>query len=419
MPDWFLDALTDALGLLAQAAATVRKQPDAGRRAWLSDPSTAVLVVLGATVLIGGGRRLLLGLKARRAVHRLADPDVSPGEIIDASQHGRAGLIDFFRLLEEGKSPEIRAAAARALAVVWGADDLIPEEEKAVVTRGVEVRWLGRRRYPRGLARPFSLQVRCALPFLEHPIGGISPGQIEWSYRVAGSRRASLEVPSDWKAGPILAQVPIEPADFPENGPHRLVFQARARTVGLTSSWEVDLPHVPFGFEFDPLLRVDSILGPPDEDRAAAISSLVRARIADPTTAPDGTPPRGLPDGGILPLGPDLAIHRPPSIWVDGPLPCDLAHRVFLEIEGVAGRWEGSAPLVLASSSGPSPGEPHQHEIGVLSPDGARGPDRAGSYRARFVLEPDPEAAWAHPDVRSLWPRPIVTDWLEIRVIRR
>ncbi len=47
-------------------------------RNWLSEPRTTVLVVLGGVVLLGGGRRLLQGWKARKAVARLSEPDITP-----------------------------------------------------------------------------------------------------------------------------------------------------------------------------------------------------------------------------------------------------------------------------------------------------------------------------------------------------
>src|SRR5436305_13061904 len=76
------------------------RQPKASQegRNWLSEPRTAVLVILGAVVSIGGGRRLLQALRARKAVARLAEKDVGPAEIRAVAAVGRAGLHDLFRI---------------------------------------------------------------------------------------------------------------------------------------------------------------------------------------------------------------------------------------------------------------------------------------------------------------------------------
>ena len=69
------------------------------------------------------------------------------------------------------------------------------------------------------------------------------------------------------------------PADFETEGPHRLVLQTRVRTVGLTTPWELELPHVPFTFEFDPRLEVDALFALPDEAGRVGRSP-VRVRLA-------------------------------------------------------------------------------------------------------------------------------------------
>ena len=52
------------------------------------------------------------------------------------------------------------------------------------------------------------------------------------------------------------------------------------------------------------------------------------------------------------------------------------------------------------------------------SPSGrSNGPGDADALRARLV--PDPDRGWADPEVRSIWPGTIVTDWVEVEVVRR
>jgi hypothetical protein len=102
---------------------------------WLSEPRAAVLLVLVGVVAIGGGRRWLQAVRARRAVDRLADPDVTPEEIRALGEHGREGLIELFRLLETAPDAPRREAAGAALSRLWERDQLVAEEEKAIVTR--------------------------------------------------------------------------------------------------------------------------------------------------------------------------------------------------------------------------------------------------------------------------------------------
>jgi len=37
----------------------------------------------------------------------------------------------------------------------------------------------------------------------------------------------------------------------------------------------------------------------------------------------------------------------------------------------------------------------------------------------RVILSADPDKGWADPEIRSIWPGRIVTDWVDIRVVRR
>ena len=105
---------------------------------------------------------------------------------------------------------------------------------------------------------------------------------MQWSHRVRGAERASLEEFSDWAPGPRRLEFDLEPGDFPANGPHKLAFEARVRTVGLTESWELNLPHIPFSFEFDPILAVDALLSLADDARSETIARRPAAPIAGP-----------------------------------------------------------------------------------------------------------------------------------------
>ena len=90
---------------------------------------------------------------------------------------------------------------------------------------------------------------------------------------------------SAWTAGNGRVAYAIFPGDFETNGPHRLVLQTRVRTTGLTDSWAIDLPHVPFNFEFDPILRLDAILTLPDATRDDSITERSGSSRLSPKTA--------------------------------------------------------------------------------------------------------------------------------------
>ena len=269
-------------------------KPAFGWGAWLADPRTAVLGFLGSALLIGGGRKVWQSIRAKRAVAALGAPDVRPEEVLEAANHGREGVMELFRLLgpdgkpaSKGAGPawtdladnelpphvkatprEVRDAAGQALSILWAKDDLIVEEEKALVRRGFAVNWKARRRYPRGLRVPIPIEASFGVPFLVEGDRGVGPSSLEWSYRILGAERANLEVASPWVKGPGLARFEVEPADFPTLGPHRLAMAAKVRVVGLTDDWEIELPHLPFSFEFDPILAVEALLTTEDEPRA-------------------------------------------------------------------------------------------------------------------------------------------------------
>jgi hypothetical protein len=406
------------------ADASRRSSPGQGRgrqpqtseegRNWLSEPRTAVLVILGAVVLIGGGRRLLQAFRARKAVARLAEKDVSPAEIMAVASFGRAGLHDLFRIFGESPSATHRDAAGRAIASLWGQDELIAEEEQALVRRGYAVTWSARRRYPRAIRAEIPITVTYGLPFLSEDDTGVKPTNLEWSHRLTGARRATLEEFSPWTVGPGRLDVQLIPGDFETSGPHRLALQTRVRTVGLTESWQIELPHIPFNFEFDPRLEPGSLLALPDDVRGETMARSIRLETQGPT---EGQPVR------FLALSGDMAIRNPPRVVVSTPLPCDLAHHLFLEIDGVAGRFR--AGRIILSGQGNTRSEdvgqslePPRFDLGPIEPVPGEALDRPGVRRLRVILEADADLGWTDPEVRSIWPGTIETGWVEVELMR-
>ena len=382
-------------------------RPQAGLTDYLRDPRSAVLAFLATVFLVGGGRKVWQGLQARRLIAALGGSNPALADVKAAADHGRAGLIDLFRLLGTADRPEVRAAAGRALARLWRADELIIEEEKAVVRRGFAATWHARRTYPRGLAVPIPIRVEFGVPFLDSQTGSVGPEHLVWSYRLIGTERARLEAWTD--AMPGLGSVSFEliPGDFATLGPHRLTLQARVKTVGLTDTWELELPHLPFSFEFDPHLAVDALLTLPDATRALRFASAV-GLVAPVDSADTLVPPPA--------LGADLVLRDPPLVQLTGPLPCDLAHRLAVEFEGVSGTFGAGSVVVVAADL--ADGTVTTVPLGPIEdfPTGAI--DRPGPCRIRVILTANPSLGWSDPAIRSVWPEPITTGWVDGKIIR-
>jgi hypothetical protein len=393
---------------------------DVGDRAqgrnWLFEPKTAIWVVLAATLLVGAGRKLRSNWRARRALALLARPDVTPGEIEAAAEYGRTGAWELLRVFSAaGTTKENQYAAGWALARLWLKDELVAEEEQAIVRRGFTVNWKARRRYPRALESPIPIGVTYLVPFLRDDGRAVGPSNLEWSHRVLGARRAALEEFSPWTSGPGQIAFAIVPGDFESHGPHRLVLQARVRTTGLSGRWEIELPHIPFNFEFDPILQLDSILTHPDAGRAELMTHALRL---EPDAPADLEQPR------YLSLGTEWALRNPPVLDVATSLPCDLAHAISIELEGSSGQFPAGQVVATAQArprtdSVDFRSTPRRFKLGPVTgfPDDAI--QRPGLRRLRLVLDADAASGWADPDIRSVWPGRIETEWIDVEIVRR
>jgi hypothetical protein len=402
-------------GALRRTTARASDDGTPTRRDWLREPKSAVWMVLALIVLIGGGRRLLWGWRARKAVARLSDPAVTPEDFDAAADFGRAGAWELLRVFSTTESEPMRSAAGRALARLWRNDELVAEEEQALVRRGYAVTWNARRRYPRTLHAAIPIVVAYDVPFLSDDPGSIRSTDLEWSHRVVGARRAALEEFSEWKAGRGAVAFSIVPDDFPTNGPHRLVLQTKVRTAGLSDAWEIELPHVPFQFDFDPVLRLDAIVTLSDSARDEAMSRAIRL---EPASMAAAEPAR------LVTLGGEWVLRNPPWLSVETPLPSDLAHQVSIEFEGMPGRFPAGSLIVsgqgLAQRSAPAPtARFRRFDFGPIAPlpDGVI--ERPGSRRIRIHLTADPQLGWADPDIRSVWPGEYETEWVDAEIIRQ
>lgn len=389
-----------AVALLGATTGTAAATPARSRtQALLSNPRSAVLAALAGIVLIGVGRKALGGLRTRRALRRLSDEDVTPAEVAASAAAGRAAMTELARLHATAAQPEIRRAAARGLLTLWGHDELVAEEEKAIAGRLFDVRWHARRRYPRELSRPIALDVAFGLDGVE-PDTAVRPEALQWSYRVVGAHRASLEEFSAWTPGDGRAAWNIEPADFDSAGPHRLVLEPRLRYRGDAGGWELSLPSSAWTLELDPRLAVRAILGNPDESAAGVVAASVQLVSG------------AGPSSGYRPLDPSFAASDLPALAITAPLPYDLAHQAAIELEGVPSRLP-ARPVVHRAMS--EPGEPRPL---AFDPAADSVLARPGSYRMRVILTPDPELAWVEPEIRAIWPGEIVTNWFDIRAVR-
>ncbi len=385
------------------------------RRNWLREPKAAVWLILAAAIVFGGWRKLRAAWRARKAVARLEDPRVTPDEVEAAAEHGRAAVWELLRIFSSNSSEPLRQAAGKALARLWLLDQLVAEEEQAIVRRGYTVTWNARRRYPRALRAEIPIGVNFEVPFLDGEAGRVRPENLEWSHRVMGTRRATFEEFSPWARGRGHAQFAIVPGDFETNGPHRLVLQTRVRTTGLTDSWEFELPHVPFNLEFDPFLELGAITTVPDANRDELITQAIRLEAAETR---DGEP------ATFLSMGSDWAMRNPPRLAVTTPLPSDLAHTISLEFEGTDHGIP--AGVLVLSGQGLRPRSPddagtavQRIPLGEIASIDARVIERPGRRRVRLALEAAPERGWADPEIRSIWPGSARTNWVEVEIVRR
>ena len=130
--------------------------------------------------------RLIAWWQARKAVARLDDPNVTPAEIEAVADFGRTGVYDLLRIFSGAPSQQTRHFAGSSLARLWLLDQLVAEEEQAVVRRGFTVTWSARRRYPRSLRTEIPISVAYEVPFLDDSGRRVDPKNLEWSHRVFG-----------------------------------------------------------------------------------------------------------------------------------------------------------------------------------------------------------------------------------------
>jgi hypothetical protein len=119
-----------------------------------------------------------------------------------------------------------------------------------------------------------------------------------------------------------------------------------------------------------------------------------------------------------------MMLRDPPQIVIETPMPCDLAHKVFLEFDQVPGRFQ--AGLILLNQQGDSRSQTVEinvaqrcFTIGPIEPLPREAIGQPGAHRLRVWLEPDPDRGWTDPEIRSIWPGTIETGWVTAEIVRR
>jgi len=400
------------------------RRPDSRERAEgpksspFADPRRWLFLAVVGFLVVGGGRKWLHGRKGRDLADRLAAGTATVDELRDANRYGRIVVHDLFRVLTEGQSQEHRIAATEALVKLWRADELIPEEEKAIVSRSFSVDWRIRRKYPKGLTGPIAIRAFFGLPKLnDDELNRWLYQHLRWTYRVTGTRRASDDIWQSAEELPGQVRMIVMAEDFPDEGPHRIVLLMKAETKDLTDQWSLELPAQSISFETDDKLSIGALAGMPDSSRAEMMRSAVEHWVPDER-----------PDAAFSVLDDRFAIRNPPGFKVVSRLPADLAHQAILEFEGIAGRWSiGECVVSERSTSQVDKNEFVETTFIVIRtwPEildrlgDAATLERGGNYRARVILEPRPERGWSDPDIRSVWPEAITTTWFEVEIVRR
>ncbi len=378
----------------------------------LVDPRRWVFIAVVGFLVLGGGRKWLAGRRARDMADKLAALKATPDEIRASHKHGRIVVPELFRVMADGPSPDHRLAATQALVRLWKADELIPEEEKAILTRSLRVDWQIRRKYPRLLTGSLLIRASYGPPKLADD--GLElwlMQHLRWSHRVTGTRRAADDAwqePTPAPAPQALLQVIAD--DFPDDGPHRLLLHLKVKTLGLTDNWELDMPAQSTSFEWDDHLQPSALVTLPDSARASQWALALGFMIA---------PSADNQEPFLLPLTDQFALRNPPIPTLQLPYPSDLAHRVVLEFQGISALWLAGEWLEHTHSQPPLglfPKPWPDHAI-ALEPQSTF--PHAGHYRMRLILQPTPERGWSDPLIRSVWPDAILSEWVGVELVRR
>ena len=98
--------------------------------------------------------------------------------------------------------------------------------------------------------------------------------------------------------------------------------------------------------------------------------------------------------------------------------------RIYLEFEDMD--QPVSAGMLILSGQGrkwPGPPEPagaiERRPLEAIASPAPGAIVRPGPRRVRALLEAAPENGWADPEIRSIWPGRMQTNWVEVEIVRR
>lgn len=382
----------------------------------LADPRRWMFISVVAFLMFGGGRKWLKSIQGRRLADKIAQGNANAAEILGSYRFGRVVVQDLFEVLSGGSSDEIRYSAFESLVRLWQADELVAEEEKAIVARSFQIKWNHRRKYPLGLDGTFDISATYGL--FELKDSGLRKwlsDHSQWSHRIQGTRRAIDDQWNQNLGDPPFVLTEINSRDFPENTVHRIALFVRFKTFNQSSNWEIELPGQPTSFEWDVNLDSNALLAPLIESELDLFKDAFLWQVAS-------LPGPGQETVRFVQISPGFAIHNPPETVIRSPLPRDLSHAVFIELQGVpdlilAGEW-----LIACRKSSDNSiqsgrvGSTFHVTPSCYIDDHLIG--HAGKSQMRLVLKPIAHRGWANPEIRSVLNSSISFPWVEIEIVR-
>jgi hypothetical protein len=178
----------------------------------------------------------------------------------------------------------------------------------------------------------------------------------------------------------------------------------------------LELPATNSSFEWDDYLQTDALKAPFSDEEANQMNKALQwVPIA-------GSDQVALTLNHVN-ISPEFAVANPPRCMVERPLPRDLAHQIYLEIQGVS-RMVPVGEWVVALRNSDSV---WNHEAEVTCPPWEISPEdllsdseisRAGNHMIRLILEPVTHRGWANPDVRSVFSGRIEMPWINVELVR-
>ena len=374
------------------------------------DPRRWIFIAVVAFLIFGGIRRWMAARAGQKTADRIANGIASQDEIRNSFRHGRAVLPDLLAMLGEETSIDQKKAAFEALLRLWQADELIPEEEKAILTRAFQIRWKQRRKLPRDFSGIFQIHVFIGLPEIEdESCRQWLKSHLTWEMRVSGTRRATDD---QWKKindSEMKLVIEINSRDFPEETVHRIMLHTRATTTHLTSNWVLDLPSQSTSFEWETHLKALALRADFDDAESKEMQSGLIWRESELESNQESQ---------LLQISHSFGIFKLPTPQLKLPLPRDISHDVILIIDGINSHISLNHAVMECRQQPASTQQIRTLPLKIQNLIADDQISHAGKYKARLILKPRPELGWADPEIRSVWPESLEFPSIEIEIVR-